>query len=205
MSGVLGIIGAGKLGTTIGRAAADAGWQVLMHDTAAMAEMIVETMVPDAHLVPLAELVDRSDIVMLAVPFGLSGQLDYPLLSGKIVLDPMNHWPAVDGDVPALAGWTSSTTELLATRNPAMRLVKSLNHLGYHDYTGDARSGEVPHRRAVAVASDDQAAGQRVAQLVDDIGFDPVLVPLNRSKLLEPGGPVFGVWLDAPSLGEILS
>ena len=35
MNAVVGIIGAGKLGTTIGRAAADAGWQVLYHDAAA--------------------------------------------------------------------------------------------------------------------------------------------------------------------------
>lgn len=73
-------------------AASDADWQVLMCDIAPrpVVAMIVETMVPQAQLVSLPELVARADIVMLAVPFGLSGQLDYSLLDGKVVLDPMN-------------------------------------------------------------------------------------------------------------------
>ena len=206
MTWVLGIIGAGKLGTTIGQAASDAGWQVIMHDTAApqTVEMIVETMVPDARLLSLPELVEAADLVMLALPFGVSGQLDYSLLDGRIVLDPMNHWPSVDGVVPALVGWSGSTTELVASRNPRMRIVKSLNHLGYHDYVADARSPEVPNRRAVAVASDDEAAADLVSRLVNDIGFEPVAVPLDRAKLLEPGGPVFGQWLDADSLRKVL-
>ena len=39
MSRVLGVIGAGKLGATIGRAAADAGWQVLFYDVAPAAQV----------------------------------------------------------------------------------------------------------------------------------------------------------------------
>ena len=152
----------------------------------------------------LPELVARADIVMLAVPFGLSGQLDYSLLDGKVVLDPMNNWPAVDGDVAELHGWTGSTTALIAARNPKMRIVKTLNHLGYNDYAADARSREVANRRAVAVAADDPGAGELVAQLVDDIGFDPVPVGLDKAKLLEPDGPVFGRWLDAASMRQLL-
>ena len=206
MDRVLGIVGAGKLGTTLGLAASDADWQVLMCDIAPaeVVAMIVETMVPQAQLVSLPELVARADIVMLAVPFGLSGQLDYSLLDGKVVLDPMNNWPAVDGDVAALHGWTGSTTALVAARNPKMRLVKTLNHLGYNDYAADARSRGVANRRAVAVAADDPGAGALVAQLVDDIGFDPVPVGLDKAKLLEPDGPVFGRWLDAASMRQLL-
>ena len=207
MDRVLGIVGAGKLGTTLGLAASDADWQVLMCDIAPaeVVAMIVETMVPQAQLVSLPELVARADIVMLAVPFGLSGQLDYSLLDGKVVLDPTNHWPAVDGPVPELDHWNGSTSALLASRNPRMRLVKSLNHLSYHDFTSDARSAGVHPRRAVAVASDDPAARQAVAELVDDIGFDPVQVPFDRAKLLEPDGPVFGHWLDIAGMRQALS
>lgn len=206
MNRVLGIIGAGKLGTTIGQAASDAGWQVIMHDTAPpeLVEMIVETMVPDAELVTLAELAERAEIVMLAVPFGLSDRIDYAQLDGKVVLDPMNHWPAIDGQVAALDDWTGSTSELIASRNPRMRLVKSLNHLGYHDFTADARSPEAPNRRAVAVAADDPAAQELVGSLVNEIGFEPVPVPFDRAKLLEPEGPIFGQWMDADTLRQVL-
>lgn len=206
MSRVLGIIGAGKLGTAIGRAASDAGWRVDFFDSAPsdLTSLIVETMVPDARLVPLTDLVADSDIVMLAVPFGLSDQIDYSLLDGKIVLDPMNLWEPVDGPAPTATDRNGSTSQLVASRNPRMRLVKSLNHLGYHDFTADARSPKVPNRRAVAVAADDREAQRLVSQLVDDIGFDPVPVPFDRSRLLEPDGPVFGTWLDAASMRKVL-
>ena len=39
---------------------------------------------------------------------------------------------------------------------------------------------------------------------VDDIGFDPVPVGLDKAKLLEPDGPVFGRWLDAASMRQLL-
>lgn len=207
MNAVLGIIGAGKLGTTIGRAATDAGWQVLFHDAAAtdLMQMVVETMVPDARLVDLPTLATASDLVMLAIPFGYSEDVDFGLLDGKVVLDAMNHWEPVDGPVAALNGWTRGTSALVAGRNPRMRLVKSLNHLGYHDYTSDARSAEVENRRAVAVATDDDEAGRLVAQLVNDIGFEPVIVPFDRGQSLEPGGEIFGHWIDAATLRGLLA
>ncbi len=205
MKRILGIIGAGRLGTTIGQSAIAAGWQVLVSDTAPMAGMIVETMLPEAEFVDLPELAERAGIVMLAVPFGVSASIDYSLLDGKIVLDPMNLWPAVDGPLPELTEAPGPTSAVVAARNPRMRLVKSLNHLGYHDYTADARPAGSPDRRAVAVATDDPEARQRVAALVDDLGFEPVPVPFDRAGLLEPGGPVFGTWLDVAGMREVLA
>ncbi len=206
MNKVLGVVGAGKLGTTLGRAAADAGWDVLFTDAAPaeITSLIVESIVPEARLVSLPELARAADLVLLAVPFGHSEAIDYSQLDGKVVLDAMNYWPAVDAEVAALRGWTGSTSALVASRNPRMRLVRSLNHLGYHEYTSDARSPEVPNRRAVAVAGDDTEAQRLVAGFVNDIGFEPVLVPFDRAKQLDPNGPAFGVWLDAASMRELL-
>ena len=202
--GTLGVIGAGKLGTTLGQAAAAAGWQVLFNDISELAGMIVETMVPDAELVGLPELVERADIVLLALPYGVSQGLDYGLFDNIVVLDPMNYWAAVDGTLADNGTGEAGTSAQVAARNPRMRLVKSLNHLGYHDYTADARPAGQPDRRAVAVASDDAAAQALVARLVDDLGFEPLPVPFDRAALLEPGGPVFGNWLDAASMRAAL-
>ena len=44
-----------------------------------------------------------------------------------------------------------------------------------------------------------------MVELVDDIGFDPVQVPFDRAKLLEPDGPVFGHWLDIAGMRQALS
>lgn len=207
MSKVLGIIGAGKVGTAIGRLATDSGWQVLFYDVAPVDQVAGATLAEgssDATFVSLPELLDAADIVLLAVPFGAASQADLSALSGKVVLDPTNHWPYVDGPMPELDNWPDSTSALLAAHNPKMRLVKSLNHFSYHDFTSDARSGDVSPRRAMAVASDDADARTIVSEFVDDIGFDPVPVPFDRAKLLEPEGPVFGHWLDASGMREAL-
>lgn len=48
-----------------------------------------------------------------------------------------------------------------------------------------------------AVAGDDDRAAAAVARLIDDIGFDPVLLGrLSRSGVPQPGSPVFGADLD---------
>lgn len=206
MTGVLGIIGAGKVGTTIGRLASDAGWQVLITDASddPLLGLTVSTLVPEARLTDMDEVTSASDIVLLAIPLGASEQLDYSLLDDRIVIDAMNHWEPVDGSVAALDAWQGSTSSLVASRNPRMRLVKTLNHLGYHEMTSDARSPEVAERRAVAIATDDAEAGREVAALVSDLGFDPLVVPFDRATLLEPEGPVFGKWIDRGTLSQVL-
>ena len=53
-----------------------------------------------------------------------------------------------------------------------------------------------PERRAAGVAGDDPAAVATIAGLVDAIGYDPVrLGSLRAGRVLQPGGPAFGVVL----------
>ncbi len=197
----LGIIGAGKVGTTVGRLALAAGWEVriAVSGRQPLQGLIVETMLPGALLQPEAQVVAESDIVLLAVPLSKVTTLDLAGLSGKVVVDAMNHWYPVDGALDGLDA-SASSTDYVASLNPAMRLVKSLNHLGYHDMETDARPGGDPDRRAVAVASDDPDARARVAALLDDLGFDPVEFPADASGHLQGDGPVFGRWVDAKGL-----
>ncbi|MFP5417395.1 MAG: NADPH-dependent F420 reductase [Actinomycetes bacterium] len=201
----LGIIGAGKVGTTLGRLALAAGWQVRIAASKAqpMQALIVETMLPGAVLLPEREVVSASDIVVLAVPLGKAHTIGVEGLTGKVVVDVMNHWYPVDGDVPTLAA-AASSSHYVRSLNPAMRLVKSLNHLGYHDMETDARPAGHRERRAVAAASDDVAARAAVASLLDDLGYDPVELPFADGRLLEGDGPVFGRWVDAAGLRSAL-
>ncbi|QIK71787.1 NAD(P)-binding domain-containing protein [Propioniciclava coleopterorum] len=197
----LGIIGAGKVGTTVGRLALAAGWEVriAVSGRQPLQGLIVETMLPGARLLPEAQVVAESDIVLLAVPLSKVTTLDLPGLSGKVVVDAMNHWYPVDGALDDLEG-ASSSTAWVSGLNPAMRLVKSLNHLGYHDMETDARPPGDPDRRAVAVASDDPEARAQVAALLDDLGFDPVEFDAGAAGHLQGDSPVFGRWVDAAGL-----
>ena len=200
----LGIIGAGKLGTALGRLAVAAGWDVAvaLPPSGTPDAPSIEAAVPGARVVSEAEAA-ASDIVVLAVPISKLSTVDLSLLSGAIVVDAMNHWHPVDGGSPAIESAPSSS-HWVRSLNPAMRLVKSLNHLGYRDLEQDARPAGDPERRGLAAASDDAAARAAVAGLIDDLGFDPVEVPFSASRLLEGDGPVFGRWEDAPGLRRLL-
>ena len=56
-----------------------------------------------------------------------------------------------------------------------------------------------PDRKAAGVAGDDPAAVATIAGLLDRIGYDPVrLESLRAGRVLQPGGPVFGVVLTQP-------
>lgn len=203
----MGIIGAGKVGTTLARLALRAGWDVVMSGSPRqpMQALIVETLVPGARLLTEADVVAAADLVIFAVPFGKADAIDVDALSGKVVVDAMNYWYPVDGHLAAVDDFPGSTAEYTQARNPRMRLVKSLNHLGYHDMETDARPTGDPDRRAVVVAADDPDARALVARFVDDLGFDPVLTGLADGVHLEEGGPVFGVPLTEGQLVAALA
>lgn len=198
---VLGVIGAGKLGAMIGRAADEAGWRLLVNDVAPTDEMRARLATRrDAALVDIDTLVRESAIIFLAVPFVALDSLPWTKFDGRVVVDAMNPWGA-----PAAGAPTISTTDQVLARNPRMRLVKSFNHFSYHDYRPERREIDVANHRAMAVISNDQAAAAVVSGLVSDLGYTPVLAPMAKAHLCDVNGPLFGADLDAAGMREILA
>ncbi|MEX2444163.1 MAG: NAD(P)-binding domain-containing protein [Alkalispirochaeta sp.] len=191
----VGVFGVGRVGSALARLAVGAGYHPLLAGTADFQELqwMLDILSPGARACDPEELVKRSDFVVLSVPFGKAPSLPYHLFDGVIVVEAMNYWAPVDGEIRAVDGDGRSTSEIIADNNPRARWVKSLNHLGYHDMEDDPLPPGSADRRAVGVATDDGEAGATVAAFVDRIGFDPVLVgPLSAGRVLEPGGGVFG-------------
>jgi len=88
---------------------------------------------------------------------------------------------------------------------PTSRVVKAFNHVGYHDLEDEARPSSTPGRKAIAIAGDDPADLDIVAQIVNKLGFDPVIVgSLTEGVRLEPGAEAFGANVDASQLRAIL-
>ena len=86
------------------------------------------------------------------------------------------------------------SSEIVQHRLARSTVVKSLNHLGYHQLEDERRPAGTRDRRALGVAGDDQAAVDVVAEVIERIGYDPVrLDSLRAGRILQPGGPVFGV------------
>jgi len=124
-------------------------------------------------------------------------RMDPNALSGKLVIDAMNYWPPSDGRLPPPFDDESiGTSEAVAGRLPDATIVKTLNHVGYHDLETYARPSGSMDRRALGVAGDDLDAVRTVSAFVNRIGYDAVAVgPLSGGRVLQPGGPVFGVVL----------
>lgn len=195
----LGIIGAGRLGRAVGKAAHEGGWNVVFNDVAdpITIAMTLNTLIPGAKMVTCTGLARMSDVIVLALPLSESEQINYQLLDDKVVLDAMNDW---GNDASPAA-----TSEVVAARNPRMHLAKSINHLSYHDYSCDPREKGDPKRRAMAIATDYPDAAAIISELVDDMGFDPIVAPFSKNRLLEPGGPIFGVTMNAIQMSAALN
>ena len=186
----VGIIGAGKLGTALGRRAVEAGHDVTLAGRPGVIQtaLVVEVMVPGARAAEVTTW-DRVDLAVLAVPFSVALDIDLPLPTGTVLIDPTNHWEPVDGPMPDLHGLT--TSEATARRHPRLRWVKSLNQLGYHDLEDGALPAGV--QSVMGLATDFPDAASTVAEFIRSLGMTPVWVgPLASGRLLEPGGPVFG-------------
>ncbi|MCU1584154.1 MAG: hypothetical protein JWM49_710 [Microbacteriaceae bacterium] len=204
---VLAILGIGRVGSTLARRAISVGYRVLVAGSGSPEQigLLVEVMTPGAEPRWAADAVDEADVVVLAAPFSRLHSLPLANLDGKIVVDVMNHWQPVDGDATGIE-LLDSTSETVAAAVPGAKVVKSLNHIGYHEIEEDARPAGSTERRAVAVASDHPEAASVVLQLVERLGFDAVDAgPLANGIQLEPGMPLFGARLDRDSILSVFA
>ena len=203
----LSIIGAGKVGTTIARAALAAGYDVAMSGSGA-AERIaltVDVLAPGARAASTDEVVRDADVVVLAVPTHRFRELPSDLFAGKILIDAMNYWEPIDGVDEELATAPAGTSVVVQARFPSARVVKSLNQLGYHEFEEGRRPPGAPDRVAIAAAGDDRAAVIEVLQLIDRLGFHAVDAgPLEAGVALEPDGSAFGVAYSTGELSNLL-
>jgi predicted dinucleotide-binding enzyme len=203
----LGIVGAGRVGTTIARAAIATGYDVAISGSGAADRiaLIVEVLAPGARPATTNEVVRRADLIVLAVPMHRFRELPRDLFAGKILIDAMNYWEEIDGVDQELATAPAGTSVVVQERFPSARVVKSLNHITYYKFDESRRPRGAPGRLAMAAAGDDRAAVSAVMQLIDRLGFDAVDAgPLEAGLALEPNGAVFGVSYKADDLTSLL-
>src|ERR1035441_3376910 len=138
----LGIVGAGKIGTAIARAAVAARYDVAISGSGAVEriELIVEVLAPGAHAVTTEDVVRQGDLVVLAVPMHRFRELPPDLFAGKILVDAMNYWEEIDGTDQELATAPTGTSVVVQQHFPLARVVKGLNQLGYFKFEQGRRS-----------------------------------------------------------------
>ena len=192
----IAVLGAGHVGPVIARVAIEAGHRVTIaaSGTPERIALMTRVMAPGAEPRWAADAVEDSDVVVLAIPVHQFATVDPALVADKLVVDAMNYWPPVDGVQDLFDDDRYGSSEIVQRRLDRSTIVKALNHIGYHELEDARRPAAAPDRRALGVASDDPGAADLVADVIERIGYDSVrLDSLRAGRLLEPGGPVFGV------------
>ncbi|MFB9074478.1 NADPH-dependent F420 reductase [Citricoccus parietis] len=205
--GSIGILGAGRVGAAVARRAVESGCGVRIATArpAREIELLAEIVTPGAVAVDAAELAE-TDLTVIAIPLRRYRDLDPAHFAGRTVVDVMNYWAPTDGEQSDFERDARSTSEIIQDHLHGALLVKSLNHIGYHDLETDHRASGAADRRALAVASDHEPSRALVAAFIDRIGFDAVDAgPLAAGRAFQPGTEIFNGSHSAVQLRGLLT
>ncbi len=167
----IAVIGAGRVGATLGSRWAGAGHRVRYGVRDPDAERH-EPLRGHATVTDVHDAVTGADVVLLAVPGAVVLDLatDLPALGDAVVIDATNP---LAGDLRTHERHTTSGAERLAAALDGGRVVKAFNTVGSGVMADPAGFDPAP---TMWVAGDDAPACDLVAELASDVGFEPVAV-----------------------------
>lgn len=175
MTGTVALIGTGKMASGLAKrlAAAKVGFIVGSRD--------------DAKGVPPVQAARQAEIIVLGVPYVAVGETIKSLgnVDGKILVDISN--PITPDYMALTIGHTTSAAEEIQKLAPKAYVVKAFNTIFSQIF--DLDPATAVSRVQVFYATDDKSAGEKVAALIETIGYDPVYSgALSNSRYLEPVG-----------------
>ena len=202
----IGIIGAGKIGTNVAKAAIAAGYDVVLSNSRGPETLAATTqdLGPQASAATPEQAAAAGDLVLVAVPLGKHQEVPVEPLKGKVVMDANNYYPQRDGRIEALDTNASTTSELLQHHLPESRVVKAFNNITFNQIPADATPPGTPNRRALSIAGDDAHAKTTVAEFLNTIGYDSVDIgSLADSWKDERDTPAYGPRMNAQELRDL--
>ena len=199
------IIGTGTIGSTLAANFAAGGQDFLLagRDQEA-ARQLASGLDGHAEAVSVDEAIDRADVLVFAVwldPFReLIAQYGQQL-AGKVIIDPTNPVGPDGGGYRKVIGEQESSGQILAgLLPPGARLVKAFGTLSAGSLSAAAR--QEPERAVQFYATNDDAAGDLVAELIRAGGYEPVRVGgLDQSIRIE----MFGDLHEYGALGRVVT
>ena len=202
----IGIIGTGNIGGALARHWVNAGHEVLISSRhPEELEDLAAELGPRARAGTPREAAEFGQVVLISVPYGAMPQIsqDYAsILAGKVVLDTGNPNARRDGDIveAALAKGTGIATQEYL---PGALVVRAYNCIPAAALANEANRR--PARIAIPLAADDEAALAVAVRLVDDSGFDGVVVgPLETARYFDLGQPLAGGNRSAAELRSLM-
>ncbi len=183
MSLAILIVGAGRVGATLGKR-----WLELGHDVrfgVPDPESPKYGALPKERLQPANERRGAA-VVVFATPYAALAPAAKALgdLSGAILIDCSNPIGMGPHGLSLVVGHDTSAAEQLAALTPGAHVFKTLNQTGAENL---ADAGAYHPKPMMFVAGDDEEKKKVVLELVHELGFDAIdSGPLVTARLLEP-------------------
>src|SRR5947199_10800693 len=187
----IGILGSGLMGGKLGTIFARSGHQVVF--SYARSEQKLKKLARDtkgnARAGTPREAAADAEAVLLAVHWRRMEDVLNQAgdVSGKVIVScslPMNA-----GDTELVVAHTSSGAEALAKRFPKARVVSAFNTVPSEVLFGVFEARRKASRPSLMYCGDDARSKKIAAELIRDVGFDPVDAgPLRIARYTEPFG-----------------
>lgn len=190
----LAIIGAGKVGSTLGRVLAERRKVVFgVKNPSDSKHAALLTAVPGAKVASSSEAVAQAEIVILATPWTAVAEAVEACdgFAGKILIDATNPLGMTAHGLSLTTGFSTSGAEQIQAMAPKGFVFKTFNQTGYEVMSAAHFFAQAP---VMFVAGDNAASRPAVMALVADAGFEAVDAgPLASARLLEP---LAVLWID---------
>lgn len=203
---IIGIIGAGNIGSAIAKNAVRVGHQVVIANSRGPETLtdLVAELGPDARAATAAEAGAAGEIIVVTVPFKSTADLPVEPLAGKVVMDTDNYYYERDGHVADIDEGRTTVSEVTQHHLPTSRVVKVFNQITAADLA--AGGSGTPGPRALPIAGNDAEAKRVVTELVRSFGFDVVDVgPLADGAKFDRDKPAYGFDGPAAQLQDALA
>jgi predicted dinucleotide-binding enzyme len=196
----IGVIGAGHIGGTLAARLVPAGHEVAISNS--RGPETLQGAVDGARPMTVEDAARFGEAVVVSIPFGRYCEVPADAVDGKLVIDTNNYYPQRDGHFPELDDGSTTSSELLQAHLPDARVVKAFNAISWTNLRDAGRPPGDPERLGIPLSGDDEQAKRTVAELIDEIGFDPVdagtLAQGGRKH--QVGAPAYGKGLPTAEL-----
>jgi 8-hydroxy-5-deazaflavin:NADPH oxidoreductase len=190
------VVGSGKIGATAARLFISAGHEVVIANSRGPQSLgsLVVGLGRSVRAGTVGEAARFGEVVLVAVPVRVFGELPAKRFVGKIVIDATNYYPQRDGSITELDRGQTTSSELLARHLAGARVVKGFNTMHFETLASQGRPNAPRKRRlALFIAGDDADAKRVVAGLIESIGFGAVDTGNLRvgGARQQPGSPIY--------------
>src|SRR6476620_2989175 len=175
----IGIIGAGDVGSTLGKEWAKRGHEIVFGVRNIQSPKVKNLL----KIATISEAASFGQVVLLAVPWEAVKETieNAGDLSGRILIDPIN--PLSSDLKNLIVGPSTSAAEEIAKLAQGAKVVKAFNAIGAKTL-GNLKFGQ--YKADTFICGDDSGAKSIVRQLAMEMGFDVLDVgPLSNARLLE--------------------